>query len=180
MSKRKNIKRNKFLFLSIIFVVLAVSSWFAYSKMLKPIDVNVIATTGSDVTVAKPFPLGSPEKNKMCTQMAGSCITKSGQCSGYTDGCIKSDICAQPYQECSLTQPSPSPSPTPSFVSTQCYPQIASISMKNRCSDIGFSSASYACTNGSATTIPEGNCLNAMDIYDKVVIICGTICQDKI
>ncbi len=48
-------------------------------------------------------------------------MTTSGQCSTYTDGCIKAKICANPYQKCEMTRPTPpTTSPQPCVTMPSC------------------------------------------------------------
>lgn len=162
------------LFLAIATVV-AVST-----RLAAPVDVDYIATEGETVTRvlssgaasgcyyqdvqcfkapcepilvcpdgASPLPSKEPE---VCTQEAGACIGYKGECVTYANGCIKSRICAKPYQACRPT-PTPTPTPTATPISS-CVPRPSCLDADPRCLIKAVEGTTY-CPPSSPTPTPS-------------------------
>lgn len=133
--KKKDFFHSKMFIFLCVLVVVPLIIWSVYSKYNKSFSsVNLVAERPCIVRPT-PCPPGvpcindpalmgdiSPEDSwcpdptpepRFCTQVAGNCIDKKGQCNTFTDGCRQNEICATPIKSCKIAIPKPSSIPIP-------------------------------------------------------------------
>lgn len=175
-TKKVSFLKNKFVILAGLAIVVALGFKALFGLVAQPAGVNEVALENKKITItdgksiSKTLPNGCVEKqvqciqapcepilvcppgatttpSQVCSQEAGSCMTTSGQCAGYSDGCIKARICATPYQTCNTGKPSPVPTatavPMPSS-RPSCYcPPGAKCKLSAECSPMYSPTPSY-------------------------------------